>query len=138
MIEKTPLGQFWPSLTEPFRHFGSRLADFVSPASEASSDDTAYRIKVELPGVAEEDIHVTVDDGVMTIRGEKKFAREDKGETWYFTERQYGSFSRSFRLPSDADAANVRAQIRDGVLEVSLPRKAAQPATEKRIPIRRG
>lgn len=138
MIEKTPLGQFWPSLTEPFRHLGTRLAEFVSPASEASSNAAAYSIKVELPGVAEDDIHVTVDDGVMTIRGEKKVTREDKGETWYFTEREYGSFSRSFRLPADADAAQVAAALKDGVLEVNIPRKTVEAAGEKRIPISRG
>lgn len=138
MIEKSPLGQFWPSLSEPFRHLGTRLAEFVSPASEASSDDAAYHIKLELPGVEEDDIHVTVDDGVMTIRGEKKTAREDKGETWYFSERQYGSFSRSFRLPADADADKVSAALKDGVLEVSVPRKAIEAPSEKRIPISRG
>lgn len=138
MIEKTSLGQFWPTLTEPFRHLGTRIAEFVSPASEASSDDTAYRVRLELPGVSEDDIHVSVDAGVMTIRGEKKLTREEKGETWYFSERQYGSFSRSFRLPSDADASKVTAALKDGVLDISVPRKVAQPVSETRVPITRG
>lgn len=122
MVEKSTSGSFWPSLYEPFQRFGTRLADWVAPASEASSDDKLYRISIELPGVAEDDIDVAVDDGVVTVRGEKKTSREEKGDTWYFSERQFGSFSRSFRLPPDADASKVAADLKDGVLALTAPR----------------
>ena len=112
MVEKSHSTGFWPSLYEPFRTMGSRLAEWVAPASEASADDKVYRIALELPGVAEKDIELTVDDGVVTVKGEKKTSREEKGETWYFSERQYGSFSRSFRLPPDADDAGVSADLK--------------------------
>ena len=72
MVEKHPLGAFWPQLAEPFRQFGARLADWLAPASDASSDDQAYRITLELPGVDEGDIDIAVDQGMLTIRGEKK------------------------------------------------------------------
>lgn len=136
MVEKSSTGGFWPSLYEPFRTMGTRLADWLSPASEASQTGDAYRIAVELPGVAEEDIHVTVEDGVLQIRGEKKSEREEKGDTWYFSERQFGSFSRSFRLPSEADAGGVKAEMKDGVLTVTVPKKAL-PKPAARVPIQK-
>jgi len=139
MVEKSLTSSFWPSFYEPFRHFGTKLAEWASPASEASSDDRLYRIAVELPGVAEGDIDVTVTDGYVTVKGEKKVNREEKGETWYFSERQYGSFSRSFRLPDDADAAKVAAELKDGVLTVSVPKAAAlADAKGHKVAIARG
>ena len=72
----------------------------------------------------------------MHLKGEKKSSREEKGETWHFSERQYGSFSRSFSLPDDADGAKVKAELKDGVLTVTLPRKAPDKAkSAKRVPI---
>jgi HSP20 family protein len=138
MVEKTPMASFWPQMFEPFRNFGTRIADWVAPASEASSDDGAYRIAMELPGVEEKDIHLGVEGGVVTVRGEKKTVREEKGETWYFSERQFGSFARSFRLPDDADEAGVKAALKDGVLTVTVPRKAQAVAKTRRVPISRG
>lgn len=113
---------FWPAFYEPLRHWGSKLADWVAPASEASADDNLYKIALELPGVAEADITVTADDGTVTVTGEKKTTHEEKGETYFFSERQYGSFSRSFRLPRDADGAKLAADLKDGVLTISVPK----------------
>ena len=139
MVEKSHTSGFWPSLYEPFRSMGTRLAEWVAPASEASTNGDGYRIAIELPGVEEKDIEVSVDDGVVTVKGEKTASREEKGETWYFSERQYGSFSRSFRLPPDADEAAVKADLKDGVLTVTVARKAAEaPAKAKAVPINRG
>lgn len=137
MVEKSSPGSFWPSLYEPFRVMGTRLADLLSPAAEASQNGDGYRIAMELPGVAEDDIHVTVEDGVLQIKGEKKSEREEKGDTWYFSERQFGSFSRSFRLPSDADPGGVKAEIKDGVLAVTVPKKPEKKAAA-RVPISKG
>jgi HSP20 family protein len=138
MVEKTPLGTFFPSLYEPFRQFGGKLADWLAPAAEASSGEDAYRITMELPGVAEEDIHLTVENGVVSVKGEKKTEREEKGDTWYFSERQYGSFQRSFRMPADADEAKVAADLKDGVLTITVPRKAPAAKASKRVKISKG
>ena len=138
MVEKNAPAGFWPAMFEPFRQAGTRLADWLSPAAEASQDDGAYRIAMELPGVAEEDIHLSVDDGVVTVKGEKKASREEKGESWYFSERQFGSFSRSFRLPQDADASAVKAEMKDGLLTVTVPKKALEAPKSTRIPISKG
>jgi HSP20 family protein len=137
MVESTRSSGLWPQLYEPFRTFGSRVADWLAPASDASSNDDAYRISVELPGVSEEDIHLSVEGGVVTVSGEKTETREEKGETWYFSERQYGSFKRSFRLPDDADADKAEAHVKNGVLEVSVPRRKENPAKSKRIEVKK-
>ena len=112
MVEKSDNGGLWPSLYDPFRAFGHRVADWLSPATEASGSDSAYSISMELPGVSEDDIELTVDEGVVTVRGEKKTEETRKGDTWFFSERQYGAFRRSFRVPADADAEGERNRQR--------------------------
>ncbi len=138
MVEKNQMSGLWPSLYEPFRQMGTRLADWVAPASEASSDADGYRISMEVPGVAEDDIELTVENGIVTIRGEKKTEREEKGDKWFFSERQFGAFTRSFRLPPDADEAGVKADLKDGVLTVTVPRAAPAEREAKRVEISRG
>ncbi|SDI49554.1 Hsp20/alpha crystallin family protein [Aliiruegeria lutimaris] len=138
MVEKSHTSGFWPHLYEPLRGLGERLSEWVAPAAEASGDSNVYRITVELPGVAEDDIQLSIDDGVVTLTGEKKIEREEKGETWFFSERQYGSFSRSFRLPPDADEDKVDAALNDGVLTILLPRRSPAEAPTRRVSIRRG
>ena len=94
---------------------------------------------MELPGVSEDDIELTVEDGVVTIRGEKKTETEKKGDTWYFSERQYGAFRRSFRLPEDAEGDKAEARMKDGVLHVSVPKKSREAVEKARkIAISRG
>lgn len=139
MVEKSHTTGFWPSLYDPLRTLGGRVADWFAPASEAAVDEGAYRIRLELPGIEEKDIKVGLEDGVVTVSGEKQSQRDEKGETWYFSEREYGSFSRSFRLPPDADPAAVGADLKDGVLTVSIGKKApseGRGGTE--IPISKG
>lgn len=139
MVEKSHSTGFWPSLYDPFRGIGGKVADWFAPASEASVDEAGYRIRIELPGVEDKDVRVSIDDGVVTVKGEKQTRREESGETWYFSECDYGSFSRSFRLPPDADQGAVKADLKDGVLTVSVGKKspkAASAGTE--VPIARG
>jgi HSP20 family protein len=97
-------------------------AGAVLPAMDVSENDHHYAITVELPGVRKEDVHVELEQGVLTIRGEKTSEREEKKEHSRYTERSYGSFSRSCRLPSDADADRLEASFQDGVLAVTIPR----------------
>ncbi|HFQ15266.1 MAG TPA: Hsp20 family protein [Rhodobacteraceae bacterium] len=138
MVETTHNPGFWPSLYDPLRGLGSKLAKFLSPASEASQAKDTYRIALELPGVAEDDVEVTVHDGVIAVQGEKRSEREEKGDTWYFSERQYGTFSRSFRLPPDADGARIEASMKDGVLTLVIPKLKPKEPEAKRVKISRG
>lgn len=134
MVEKTHTSGLWPSLADPFRAFGSRLAEWVAPASEASGNDDTYRISIELPGVEEKDIQLSAENGMVTLKGEKKTEKEEKGETWFFSERQYGAFSRSFRLPPDADEDKVKADLKNGVLTITVP-KAKAVAKDRTVKI---
>lgn len=138
MIEKSDHSVFWPSLYEPVRHFGARLADWLRPATEASANENAYDISMELPGVSEEDIELAVENGVITVSGEKRSHEEKKGDTWYFSERQYGAFRRTFRLPEDAEGDKTSAEMKDGVLHVKVPKKTLETtASSKKIAITR-
>ena len=91
-----------------------------SPLVDISEDDKEYRIKAELPEVNKEDVKVTAEAGTLTIMGERKFEKEEKGKKYHRVERAYGSFGRSFSLPDDASPAKVSAEFKDGVLTVHL------------------
>jgi HSP20 family protein len=93
---------------------------------------------MELPGVEEANIDITVNSGVVSVKGEKSATREEAGETWFFSERQYGAFSRSFRLPEDADGDGIEAELKDGVLQIIVPKRAPDAPEETRITIKRG
>lgn len=137
MVETTQSGRFWPNLYDPLRGLGTRLSEWLSPASDASSDETAYRITLELPGVAEEDIDLSISEGMLTVSGEKSESREDEGETWYFSERSYGTFRRSFRLPPDADGGKAEAHTKNGVLEITVPRRKEEAAQSRKIEVKK-
>jgi HSP20 family protein len=139
MVETSHKSGFLPSLADPFRSLGARVADWFAPASEASADDAAYRIAVEVPGVAEADIDITLHEGVVTITGKKETTKTEKGETWFFSEREFGSFSRSFRLPPDADADRIGADLKDGVLTLTVPRRGdTSPEGARKVAISKG
>lgn len=93
-----------------------------TPSVDISETDTAYLIKGEIPGVKKEDIKVTVEDGMISMRGERHQEKEDKGEKFHRIERSYGSFMRSFRVPDDADESAVKAEFKDGMISVTLPK----------------
>jgi len=99
-----------------------------SPLVDISEDDKEYLIKAELPEVKKEDVKVTAEEGRLTIMGERRFEKEEKGRKYHRVERAYGSFGRSFSLPDDADSAKVSAEFKDGVLTVHLVKdEKAQP-----------
>ncbi len=125
--ELDPMGRWFGSPLQLSRLFNdpadSQLGTRTwSPAVEVSESDEGYAITVELPGTTKEDVIVDCHDGVLTIKGEKKSEREEKGEHRHFVERRYGSFSRTFRLPADAASDRVEASFRDGVLTIEVPR----------------
>lgn len=97
------------------------VADWA-PSVDVSETDGAYQIKAEIPDVKKEDVKVTLEDGVLTIQGERKFEKEEKGKKYHRVERSYGSFVRSFTLPDLVDEANVKAEFKDGVLNLKLPK----------------
>ena len=97
------------------------------PAFEVKETGNAYVFKADLPGVREQDLDITRTGNRLTISGKREAEEEDKGNTYYAYERNYGSFTRSFTLPEGIDE-NINAQLKDGVLELVVPKKAeAQP-----------
>lgn len=96
-------------------------AGMAAPAMDIHQSDNEVEITAELPGVKEEDIDITIDDGTLTLRGEKKSSRED--EEGGYRERTYGSFERRITLPGNIDEDNCSASFSDGVLTITLPKK---------------
>ena len=98
------------------------------PVVDIAEDDKEYLITAELPEVKKEDVKVTVENGVLTITGERKFEKEETNKKWHRVERSYGSFARTFALPDDGDAAKVNAEFKDGMLKVRIAKsEAARP-----------
>ena len=98
------------------------LADW-EPLADITEDDKEYVIKAELPDVKREDVKVTVENGVLTIAGERKFEKETKDENYHRLERSYGAFSRSFTLPTGVRSEQVAARFENGVLSITLPKQ---------------
>lgn len=97
------------------------VADWM-PIVDISETDGEYLIKAELPEVKKEDVKVTVENGVLTLQGERRQEKEEKGKKYHRVERSYGSFVRSFTLPESIDESGVKAEYKDGVLNLHLPK----------------
>jgi HSP20 family protein len=109
-------------------------ATLAAPALEVHQDDRQIEITAELPGVREEDIDLSIEDGVLTLSGEKKSERTD--EERGYSERSYGRFERRMTLPSNIDEEHCAADFRDGVLRITIP-KAEEKQRGRRIPLGR-
>jgi len=96
------------------------VADW-SPEIDISQDDHEYLLKADLPEMKKDEVRVTVEDGILSVSGERKSEKEDHKRKFHRIERSYGNFRRSFTLPEDADGSKVTADFRDGVLKVHLP-----------------
>lgn len=132
MVEKSHTAGASPQLYESLRGLGQKVADWFAPRSEASAMADYYEIKVELPGVTAEDVDVTVHDNSLTVRGEKQSEHEEAGRDFFFSEREYGAFQRTFRLPPDAASDKIDAEFKDGVLSLKIAKqKSTEPASRK-------
>ena len=106
-----------------------------SPVVDITEDEKEYVVKAEIPEMKKDDIKINVHDNVLSISGERKYEKEEKGKKYHRVERAYGSFMRSFTVPEDADGSKVSAEYKDGVLKVHLPKteKAKTKAIEVKI-----
>jgi len=95
-----------------------------SPLVDISETDTEFVIKAEIPDVKKEDVKVSVDNGIVTIQGERKQEKEEKGKRFHRIERFYGNFVRSFTLPDNVDEAKIKATFKDGMLNLQIPKTA--------------
>ena len=110
------------------------VADWT-PSVDISETEVEYQIKAEIPDVKKEDVKVTLEDGVLTIQGERRQEKEETGKKYHRVERSYGSFVRSFTLPDLVDEGKVKAEFKDGVLNLQLPKseKAKPKAIEVKV-----
>ena len=108
---------------------------FVPPV-DIYEDEHDIRVKMEVPGIDQNDIDIRVENNTLTVKGERKFDKDEKEENFHRVERRYGSFVRSFTLPNTVDAENVQANYHNGVLYISLPKKAE--AKPKQIKVSAG
>jgi len=132
---------------DSWRPFGQSMFDLTPtwptemswgavPAVDVAEKDKEYEVTAELPGMDEKNVEVTVANGVLTIKGEKKEEKEEKKKDYYFSERRFGSFRRSFRVPDGVDADKIEAGFKNGVLTVKLPKGAEAQKQEKKISVK--
>jgi HSP20 family protein len=95
-----------------------------TPACDIFEDEEGVTLRFDLAGVEPKDVDIRFENGVLTLRGERKLEREDKRENYHRVERSFGTFTRSFTLPGTLDAEKIRAESKNGVLAISLPKKA--------------
>lgn len=121
---------------EPFRRL-EKATGMMTPDIDVTETDKEIRITAELPGMAEKDVDIELSGDRLTIRGEKKEVHEETDKDYHVSERRYGSFRRSLRLPDTVDGAKVDAQMKDGVLTVVLPKNDAAKNAARKVAIKK-
>ncbi len=119
----------WPQLS------GNGGKSEWAPSADISETEKEYMIRASLPAVKKEDVKVTVDEGMITIKGERKQEKEDKSEKYHRVESFYGSFERSFSLPENVNADAISCESKDGVLTVHIPKTEPKKAQPKQISV---
>ncbi|RSV18882.1 Hsp20/alpha crystallin family protein [Sphingomonas sp. ABOLG] len=140
---RSEIDRLFENFSSPARSaFGSRLGSlaaldgmFSLPALEMAEKDKEYRLSAEIPGMSEDQIDVSVADGILTISGEKRDEEDRKDGDYMLRERRYGSFVRKINLPKDVDPNAVSAHVDKGVLIITLPKDEKAGEQKRRIPI---
>ena len=109
---------------------------FSVPAIDMSEDEKAYKISAELPGLDAKDVDVSVSGNMLVLKGEKRQEKEEKDKNYYFSERAYGSFQRTFELPASVDRDKVAADFSKGVLTITLPKTPEAQKPQKKIEVK--
>jgi HSP20 family protein len=137
--ELSSLQDRFNSFFENFAEVGGKeqlaAGSFVPPV-DVYEDEHSLVLKLEVPGMNEEDLNVSLENSTLTVSGERKFEKEEKEENFHRIERRYGSFARTFRLPNTVDAENVDAAYDKGVLKITLAKRAE--AKPKQIKVGNG
>lgn len=122
---------------EPLFRSGEGTAAFPPPA-EVDERDTEYQICLEMPGMDERSVDLTVQGDILTVRAEKTEEKEEKGVSRYFSERRYGMCGRSFRLPANVNREDISASMKNGVLTITLPKSEPSAPSGRRIDVASG
>ena len=132
--EVAPSGTVWDPFRvmrdvlrwDPFRELEAAAGGdygLFAPSFDVKENRDGYVFRADLPGVKEEDLEISLTGNRLAISGRREEEKREQGETYYASERSYGSFSRAFTLPDGTDAENVRAELKNGVLQVTVPKK---------------
>ena len=124
----------WPFGRSPIRSD----VEFGTPAVDFSEDEKEYHLTADLPGVQEKDIEVKLSDDMLTITGERSDEREEEEKDYHLSERRYGSFKRSFRLPESVDQAKIKASFANGVLNLVMPKTKQAKKKARKIDVKAG
>lgn len=119
------------------RDTAGQSSRFIDARMNVSETENAFKLTVELPGVAEEDINISLDDDILTVRGEKRIEKSEEKENFHAIERTFGEFQRSLRLPFATDPERVEARFENGLLTVTIPKSEKQERS-RRIPLQGG
>jgi HSP20 family protein len=140
MAQMGQMGQMSPMLARALgllgQPQGSATATAWAPALDISERKDAYLVTVELPGVEADDLEITMEDGLLTIQGERHFTSKSSEQQFHRVERRYGAFRRSITLPAQVQAEQIEASFDNGVLQIVVPK--AEEAKPKRIQVRPG
>ena len=115
------LNRYLTPMFRPYEKEALKVAEWA-PVVDIEETETEYLVKAELPEVLKQDVKVTVENGILTIQGERKQEKEEKNKKFHRIERNYGKFVRRFALPTEVDGAKIAAEFRDGVLNVHMPK----------------
>lgn len=130
---QSDINRLFDAFMSPFER--TEMKNSVSPRLDIAELKDKYEIKAELPGMDENDINLSVEDGLLTISGEKKAETEEKDKGYYLRECSYGSFSRTVRLPDNIADDKISAQFKKGVLIVDMPKTQQQQSKARKIAI---
>ena len=127
---------FWKDAGRPGLMTHGFTRGEIMPQVDETEDDKAFHVRVELPGMGKDDVDITLNDGRLTIRGEKKREEEDKGKDFYRSERSFGVFRRVLPIPGDVDEKRIEASFEKGVLNILLPKTDEAVKKVKHIPVK--
>jgi HSP20 family protein len=128
------IDQLFDDFTRGFPTFGD--AGVMPVNLDLAETDKAFEVTAELPGAKPEDVDITLSDGILTVKGEKKSERDEKQKNYHMIERSYGAFQRSFRLPAEVDSNKVQARFENGLLKITLPKVAEAQSKVKKIEVK--
>jgi HSP20 family protein len=136
MVERTQTAGWLPSLYEPIKKAGQKIADWFAPRSDAAVTGEAYEITMELPGVSPDAIDVAIQDNMLIVTGEKRSEHEETGRSYFFSEREYGVFQRAFRIPPDGEQQAIDADFKNGLLIIRIPKVRAEAGLARKIAVK--
>jgi HSP20 family protein len=128
------MDRLWDSLIERPRRKGEEEGEWL-PSLDVAETKDSYVVKAEIPGADPKDIDISLSDGMLTIKGEKKEEKEEKEENYHLVERTYGAFVRSIQLPGEVQRDKIKAEYKNGILKVILPKSEEAKQKETKIKV---